>query len=433
MNYETNIDEILNQLIDIGSDISYLNELKLKLQNYVKKDLDLCEILSNISKEVKNETEEFLYAKNMYDINYTTGISTCIYLPDYNSNGEFKLKIIGGKLGRWSSKKIDDNTIFDVASITKLFTLILLFKLEELGLINLNDRICDINEDFQNLGDFTLNDLVKLHGELATNGNISEAKSSKEAYDILKTLYLKSNDRTVNKYNDFGAIVIGDTIEKVISKYKGEDLTLEDIMFEYLLKPMRLHHTYYNPIKNNISGNGNKKRLVHDRKAKKLGGTLGHAGIFTTSDDLAKLSKCLYFNREIINKKHLNCLGEITFPDSKEACKGNLGIYVKNKFGLDRTFTPSEFSFNSFSHQGWTGALACFDPNNLIHYNILVNSIYEDSDLSKVKNDKPVGYMDAFSDYQKELTKNTILMYVAKKYYNKYLNAKENIDIVKYL
>ena len=40
---------------------------------------------------------------------------------------------------------------------------ILLFKLEKTGLIDLNAKISDINPDFQNLDDFTINDLVRLN------------------------------------------------------------------------------------------------------------------------------------------------------------------------------------------------------------------------------------------------------------------------------
>ena len=125
--------------------------------------------------------------------------------------------------------------------------------------------------------------------------------------------------------------------------------------------------------------------------------------------------------------------GEITFPNSKQSNKGNLGIYVKHPEGFDKTFTPPEFSKGSFSHQGWTGALATFDPNNLIHQNILVNAIYEDIDKNKVRNDKPAGYGTAFDEYLKQITKNTMLMYVAKQYYNRYCNEKVDIDTIKYV
>ena len=437
MNKENNINTILEELVNKGSNIDYLQELKERSISLVSKDRGLDEVLSSISNEIKLETEKFLSSKNQFDTNFITGISSCIYLPSFNNRGEYKLKLVGGKTARTKSIKVNEDTLFDVASITKLYTLLLLFKLEKEGLIDLNKKVSDINPDFQNLEDFTLNDLVRLHGELRTNGNITQAKSKEEAYEILKTLYLNSNSREENKYTDFGAIVISNTIEKVVSEKLGEKMTFDEIMYKYLLEPLGLHHTQFNPMTNNVAGNGNFNRLVHDPKARILGGALGHAGIFVTSDDLAKLSKALfrvnYYNRGLIRKSQLDRLGEITFPNSNQSNKGNLGIYVKHPLGFDKTFTPSEFSTGSFSHQGWTGALATFDPNNYIHQNILVNSIYSNEDKEKVRNDKPVGFGNAFDEYLKQITKNTMLMFVAKEYYNRYCNVKENIEVTKYI
>ena len=437
MSKEDSINTILEELVNKGSNIDYLQELKEKSISLVSKDRGLDEVLSSIASDIKIETEKFLSGKNQFDTSFITGISSCIYLPSFNNKGEYKLKLVGGKTARTKSIKVNEDTLFDVASITKLYTLLLLFKLEKEGLIDLNKKVSDINPDFQNLEDFTLNDLVRLHGELRTNGNIKEAKSEEEAYEMLKSLYLASNSREENKYTDFGAIVIGDTIEKVISKKLGEKMSFDEIMYKYLLEPLGLHKTQFNPITNNVAGNGNTNRLVHDPKARILGGVLGHAGIFVTSDDLAKLSKNLfrvnYYNRGIIRKTQLERLGEITFPNSNQSNKGNLGIYVKHPLGFDKTFTPSEFSTGSFSHQGWTGSLATFDPNNYIHQNILVNSIYTDEDKEKVRNDKPVGFGVAFDEYLKQITKNTMLMFIAKEYYNRYCNVKENIEVTKYI
>jgi len=441
MSIENNIDIILVELLKSGSQIDYLKELRSRSIELAKKDIGLDEVLSSIAKEIKEETEMFLNQKNIYDTNFISGISSCIYLHDYENNGEYKLKLLGGQTNRSKSLKITENTLFDIASITKLYTLILLFKLEELGLMNLDSKIKDINPDFQNLQDFTLNDLVRMHGELRTDGNILDANSEEEAYDILKTMYLTSNSREENKYTDFGAMVISDTIEKVISDKLGKKMTFEEIMNKYLLHPLNLYETQYNPKGHNLSGNGDSQKKPHDPKAKILGGAFGHAGLFVNSDDLARLSKSIYsinyFNKRvhagILKKYHVDRLGEITFPESKQSNKGNLGIYVKHPLGYEKSFTPPEFSKGSFSHQGWTGSIATFDPNNFIHQNVLVNAIYSDEDKEKVKNDKPVGYMSAFEEYQKQITRNTMIMYVAKKYYNKYCNVKENIDVIKYI
>ena len=101
---------------------------------------------------------------------------------------------------------------------------------------------------------------------------------------------------------------------------------------------------------------------------------------------------------------------------------------MKHPKGLEATYTPSEFSNGSFSHQGWTGSVANFDPNNMIHQNILVNAIYDNDDKTKVKNDKVVGYTDAIDEYLTQITKNTMIMLVIKEYYNRYEKIKEDID-----
>lgn len=415
------IDEILKDLAKTGSDIAYVDSLKQDCLELVSSNGSVVTAMNEVALEVRKQTSEFLSKQNNDGIKLITGISTCIYLPDFRRQGEYKIKIIGGDIARDQEFAVDEKTMFDVASITKLFTLILLFKLEEEGIIDLDSKICDINPDFQNLEDFTVMDLIRLHGNLRTDGDVRMAKCPEEAYELLKTLYLTSNTRDENTYTDFGAIVLSDTIEKLISKELGKKVSFAEIMDTYLLQPLGLQNTMFNPISTNISGTGYNTGVVHDPKARALGGAVGSAGLFTTSDDLAILAKHLYvvenINVGLISKKNLSRLGEITFPYSKQSNKGNLGIYVKHPLGFAKTYTPSEFSTGSFSHQGWTGALSTFDAKNGIHQNILVNAIYKDDDKTRVRNDKPDGYGAAFDAYLEQITKNTMLMYMVKKYY----------------
>ena len=414
MNQEKHIDEILDRLVKYGSEISYLEDLRSKTLNLVKKDESLEDMLNGIAEDIKIETDKFLDAKSGNGMNFISGIQSCIYLP--SANGDYKLKLIGGSRDRNIDLPVDENTLFDVASITKLYTLLLVFKLEQKGIINLNDEIASINPNFPNLGDFTWKDLIRMHGDLVTDGRIDEAKSYEEAYEVFTSMYLKNDSRKTNKYTDLGAMVIGDTIELIISREKGYEVSFAEIMDEYLLKPL-----------------GNNLGLVNDPKARILGGALGHAGIFTTSDDLAKLAKSIY-EVKFIRKSKKEQLGTVTFPGRKittySSNKGKLGLYVKHPAGWDKTFTAPEFSKGSFSHQGYTGAVAAFDPNNKIHHNILVNSVYENEEHKQVK---PVGMVDAFTVYQSAVTKNIMTMYVVKEYYNRFCNVKENIDETKFI
>ena len=423
MNKYDYIDEILDELISSGSQIDYIKELREDMVNISNKDRDLKEVLSNIAFDIENYTRAFLETKNKYETNVLEGISTLVYLPDYEGNGSYKYKVIGGNRTRGLNDKIDEDTLFDIASITKLYTLVLLFKLEELGLIDFNTKISDLNPDFQNLEDYTINDLVRMCGTYYTDGNVAMASSQEEAYERLKSLYLTSNDRTKGKYNDFGPMVIGYTIERVISSKLGKNMNLSEIMNEFLFKPLYINNTVFTPKIINITGNTMNDGLPHDPKSRILGGVTAHAGLFTNSEDLALLADGLF--KGFLNQKHMDKFSEVTF---KDYVKGNMGLYLKDKDGWANTFTPPEFSNKSFSHQGFTGSVASFDPVNHIHNNILVNAIKTSDNKDELCNCKPILFRESFGMYQQEITKKIMLMYIAKKYYNKYINIKENIN-----
>ncbi len=439
-NNEEKVETILGDLNRRGSDLSNLKSLRNDCLKLVRKNLGLEDSIIRITKNMAKETSHFLNSKNDYGINFISGISSCIYLPSSNDAGYVKVNILGGLRKRYNLffGNINRETKFDIASITKLYTLVLLFRLEELGVINLNDKIADLNPEFSGLGDYTFNDLIRLHGKLRTNGNIAKASSEEEAYEILKTLYLVNDDRSQNEYTDFGAIVIGDTLEKVFANKFHQYIKFEDIMRKYLFEPLDIKATTFNPESNNISGNGNDLRLCHDPKAQKLGGAVGSAGLFTTSNDLARLADGLFGLKKVngnryLSHKYLSRLGEVTFPNALQSAKGNLGVYVKHPLGLQKTYTPSEFATGSFSHQGWTGSLATFDPYNLIHQNFLVNAIYHNDNQDLIKNDKPIGFGSAFGNYFSNMTYHTMLIYVAKQYYNRYCRDCDEVNLTAHI
>lgn len=435
---ENRVDEIINNLIANGSDVNELKKVRDKALELVSKDRSLNETMEDVGTSIKDNTEEFLYDTNKDGVRYIEGISTNVYVADFDK-GDSSIKVIGGKIKRDNPsllgyRIIDNDTLFDVASITKLYTLIYAYTVETIGL-DLNTQVGMIDSRY-NLEDFTINDLIRLCGEIITDGRVNDAKNRDEAYAILRTACLKSNSRLENKYTDIGAMIIADVVTRWLNNKYNTHYTFEKWINDLVLEPMNLKNTMYNPNTINISGNGNNAG-VHDPKAKAFGGVSGHAGIFTNGSDLKKLAKGIFAvnnnmksrlnGRLYLTKEQISRFGEITFPNAQQSNKGNLGIYVKHPLGFDKTFTPSAFSTGSFSHQGWTGALATFDPNNLIHQSILVNAIYESSDKDKVINDKPVGYGGRFDKYLASLTDDTMIMYVAKKYFDTYIN-KNNMD-----
>lgn len=431
MQKENRVDEIINNLVNSGSDANELKKVRDDTLELVKKDRSLNETLEDVGESIKDKTEEFLYDTNKDGVRYVEGISTNVTVDNFDK-GDSSIKVIGGKTKRDVSKAIDidEDTLFDVASITKLYTLIFAYTVETLG-FNLNTPVDKIDSRYD-LGDFTINDLIRLCGEIATKGRVNDAKSVDEAYSILRSAYLKSDNREENKYTDIGAMIIGEVLTKWLNDKYNTHYTFERWMNDLVFEPMNLKNTMYNPNTLNTAGNG-KHFGVHDSKARALGGVAGHAGIFTNSSDLSRLAKgmfavnhnriCSMNGRLYLTREQIGRFGEITFPNAKQCNKGNLGVYVKQS----DTFTPYAFSTGSFSHQGWTGSVATFDPNNMIHQNILVNAIYEDYNKDRVRNDKPVGFVGRFDKYLASITDDTMIMFIAKRYYDTYIN-KNNID-----
>ena len=435
MSREDRIDNILNDLVNTGSDPTEINKLRDKSIELTNNDRNLNDVMEKVGGSIKDKTEEFLYDTNKDGVRYVEGISTNVVVDNFDK-GDASIKVIGGKTKRDVSKAIDidENTLFDVASITKLYTLIFAYTVENLGL-NLNTPVSKLDSRYD-LGDFTINDLIRLCGEIATKGRVNDAKSVDEAYSILRSAYLKSDSREENKYTDIGAMIIGEVLTKWLNDKYFVQYTFERWMNDLLFEQMNLKNTMYNPNTLNTAGNGNNFG-VHDPKAKALGGVAGHAGIFTNSDDLSRLAKGIFAvnhnrigsmnARLYLTREQIGRFGEITFPNAKQNNKGNLGLYVKHPEGFNRTYTPSAFSTGSFSHQGYTAPVATFDPNNMIHQNILVNAIYEDYNKDRVRNDKPVGFGGRFDKYLASITDDTMIMYIAKKYYDTYIN-KNNMD-----
>lgn len=412
------------------SDVVRSDKVLADARKYLNKDISLREVLVLFEKEINEMTYEFLNTKNKDGIRLVSGLSNQIYLPNYENNFSYCYKVIGGYRNREMKDKIDENTLFDVASITKLFTLLLLLRLCDLGYMSLNDKVRDVNSDFNGLNDFTFNDLVRLHGEYRTIGNVASASNVKEAYERLYSLHLVSEDRTRNKYNDFGAIVIADSISKVMSRIYGRYMSFSDILSIYLLYPLGIYNTMFNPKSDNISGQGSIK-CVHDRKTRALGGESGAAGLFTNAKDLCLLSdeifKSMIGKSRTIKKDIKQKLGEVTFPNSSQFEKGNLGVYVKS-FIPYSSYVPNVYSKGSFAHQGWTGSATSFDVNRRIHQSILVNAIYESDDKEKIVNDKVNGYTPEFKNFQNRMAEIALEMRILINIYNKYFEEDVKED-----
>ena len=192
------------------------------------------------------------------------------------------------------------------------------------------------------------------------------------------------------QYSDLGMILLMDIIEKVTGN------SLEYLSNNWIYKRLDMHNTMFNPdikLLNRIVPTEYdsifRKKLVHgvvhDENAFLLGGVSGHAGIFSTAEDLGLFGQIMlnkgswlgnrYFRSSLIRKftKRLNIP-----PDSERT----LGWDTPSRNGTSSA--GDLYSHNSFGHLGFTGTSIWIDPDNEIIIVLLTNRVHPSRENNRI-------------------------------------------------
>jgi len=126
---------------------------------------------------------------------------------------------------------------------------------------------------------------------------------------------------------------------------------------------------------------------VHDPGAAMLGGVCGHAGVFSTANDLAKIMQMFLNKGEYGGKQYFQ-------PETIELFTTSPFLENNNRraLGFDKPQTDLSkegptfkgISAKSFGHSGFTGTLAWADPDEKIIYIFLSNRIHPDQDNNRL-------------------------------------------------
>jgi beta-glucosidase-like glycosyl hydrolase/CubicO group peptidase (beta-lactamase class C family) len=131
--------------------------------------------------------------------------------------------------------------------------------------------------------------------------------------------------------------------------------------------------------------------FVHDEGAAMMGGVSGNAGLFGTTNDLAKifqmyLQKGFYGGKRYISEKTLNEFTHIQYPDNEN--RRGLGFdkpLIDNyKNDLDEAYPAMAASEDSFGHSGYTGTFAWADPKYGLLFIFMSNRVYPTRNNTKL-------------------------------------------------
>ncbi len=296
-----------------------------------------------------------------------------------------------------SSTPVSLNSIFDLASVSKVVgTTSAAMILTDKGKLNLDEKVITYLPEFNNNGKdkITIRNLL-LHnsGLPAFKKYYDEYSTAEEVINDIMNLKLIYEPGTKYVYSDLGMI----TLQKVIEKITGK--TLDKFLADNLFKPLGMNLTMYNPPKelkyNCVPTEVDtfyRMRLlqgeVHDERAYLLNGVAGHAGLFSTAEDLSKFIRMLLnggkFNgKQILNKKIID---EWTTKQSEQSDRG-LGWDTRSK---EHSSSGKYFSMNSFGHTGYTGTSIWVDKEKKLFVILLTNRVHPTRKNRKIIKFRPV-------------------------------------------
>jgi len=276
------------------------------------------------------------------------------------------------------------DTIFDLASLTKVIvTTPAVMQLVEKGKVRLNDPVAKYLPEFAQNGkeDITVRQLLTHYSGLAPDLDLKIAWEGKQtAYGMAMALTPDDPPGSKFSYSDVNFIVLGELVERV----SGE--TLDEYALRHIFVPLKMMHTRFVPPAAWRAGwiekiaptqyDENERMLrgvVHDPTARRMGGVAGHAGLFSTGDDLAKYAQALLNGGDGI----LSALSveKMTRPEQPPAAP------VLRGFGwdIDSPFSSNRgdlFPVGSYGHTGFTGTSMWIDPTTHSYVILLTNAVH---------------------------------------------------------
>lgn len=266
------------------------------------------------------------------------------------------------------ARSMSVDTIFDLASLTKVIaTTPAILKLAETGKLSLVDPVKKWFPEFESRGK---DDLLIMHLLTHTSAlddfSLSSDKAMQSAIDGAALQTLKGEIGSRFHYADINFILLGDIVRR------ASGVPLNEYVAKTFYQPMGMKDTGFLPaaeLRPRIAGTLGDEKLMfvgapQDHLSRQLGSVAGHAGLFSSVDDLAifcrmMLSGGMSAGREIMAGRTVNQMTAPYFSRGGKVARG-LGWDISSPFSAPR---GGFFSRSSFGHTGYSGTSIWIDPD----------------------------------------------------------------------
>ena len=274
-----------------------------------------------------------------------------------------------------------DDTVFDLASVSKLFTSLTVVQLIEEGKVALDAPVATYLPEFAAGGKeaVTIRQLLT-HTSGFTSWLPLWSRYPDKASRIKAVMDqpLTNPPGSTYLYSDLNMITLGVVVERLRGK------PLDQVVAERVTGPLGMHDTGYNPTDRTRTAateyqtspaRGMVWGEVHDENAWSLGGVAGHAGVFSTADDLAVLSQALlnggtYRGHRILSRASVTQLITDFNGDFPGDAHG-LGFELDQRWYMDALSGP-----RTAGHTGYTGTSIVIDFASRSFAILLTNRVH---------------------------------------------------------
>jgi CubicO group peptidase (beta-lactamase class C family) len=278
-----------------------------------------------------------------------------------------------------------NDTIYDLASLSKLFTSIVAVQQLEAGKIDLETPVAHYLPEFatNGKGDITIEQLLTHTSGLAPDPDPSLWQGYSDIPSREKAVLDAKPANPAGStylYSDLNML----TMQQVLQQVTGKPL--DTLVREGITNPLHLTDTGFNPPASKLPriaateyetspARGMVRGSVHDENAWALGGVAGHAGVFSTANDLAVLCQTIlnggtYKGHRILSE-HGVTLMEENFNQNFPSDSHGLG------FELDQIWYMGGLSGpGTLGHTGFTGTSLVIDPVSRSFVILLSNRVH---------------------------------------------------------
>jgi uncharacterized protein YbbC (DUF1343 family)/CubicO group peptidase (beta-lactamase class C family) len=276
------------------------------------------------------------------------------------------------------------DTIFDLASLTKVIaTTSGAMKIFEEGKLRLSDKVTDYLPEFQGgKSDITIRDLMTHFSGFRPDFDLDPPFSGYEA-GIHRALIEKPQNPPGVRfvYSDTNFILMGEIVRrksgKPLDAFTREEIFTPLGMVDTQFRPPASLRARIAPTEIDAATGEPFRGVVHDPRARLMGGVAGHAGLFSTAGDLSRFAEMMLGmgTRDTVRVLSPLTVRKFTSPETPpdQPVLRGLGWDIDSSYSSNR---GELFPIGSYGHTGFTGTSMWIDPATNSYVILLTNFVH---------------------------------------------------------